>query len=62
MKANKLYVEQEMLITFVTMRQGTTEATDAFINRVKHNSQTLRLAGGDRYIYMRNPTMGHCPK
>ena len=51
MKANKLFVEQETLITFTTMRQGTTEATDAFINRVKHNAQTLRLAGGERYLY-----------
>ena len=50
-KANKLYVEQESLIVFTTMRQGTTEATDAFINRVKHNAQTLRLAGGERYLY-----------
>ena len=51
MKANKLFVEQEALITFVTMRQGATEPTDGFINRVKHNAQTLRLAGGQRHLY-----------
>ena len=59
-KASKLYVEQEALVAFTTMRQGSTESTDGFIARVKHNAQTLRLAGGERYLCdrsaMRNPT------
>ena len=50
-KANKLYVEQEALVAFTTMRQGATETTDSFISRVKHNAQTLKLAGGERYLY-----------
>ena len=50
-KANKLYVEQEALVAFTTMRQGATESTDGFITRVKHNAQTLKLAGGERYLY-----------
>ena len=50
-KASRLYVEQEALMAFTTMRQGSTETTDGFIARVKHNAQTLRLAGGERYLY-----------
>ena len=50
-KANKLYIEQEALVVFTTMRQGTTEPTDGFITRVKQNAQTLKLAGGERYLY-----------
>ena len=61
MKANKLYIEQESLITFTTMRQGATEATDAFINRVKHNAKTLRLAGGERYL-LEKPKSGTLTK
>ena len=49
-KASKLYVEQEALVAFTTMRQGTTETTDGVIARVKHNAQTLKLAGGERYL------------
>ena len=51
MKANKLYIKQEALITFVTMRQGATEPTDGFIAQAKYNAQTLRLAGGECYLY-----------
>ena len=50
-KANKLYVEQEALVAFTTMRQGATESTDGFITRVKQNAQTLKLAGGERYLF-----------
>ena len=49
-KASKLFVEQEALVAFTMMRQGATETTDGFIARVKHNAQTLRLAGGERYL------------
>ena len=50
-KANRLYVEQEALVAFTTMRQGATESTDGFIMRVKHNAETLKIAGGERYLY-----------
>ena len=49
-KANKLFVEQEALVAFTTMRQGATEPTDGFITRVKQNGKTLELAGGERYL------------
>ena len=42
-KANKLSVEQEVLVAFATMRQGATEMMDSFITRVKNNTQTLNL-------------------
>ena len=31
-----------------------TEPTDGFINRVKHNTQILRLAGGERHLYQKD--------
>ena len=43
-------MEQEALVAFTTMRQGATETADGFIARVQHNSQILRLAGGERYL------------
>ena len=50
-EGQQIYVEQEALIAFVTMWQGATKPTESFINRAKHNSQTLQLAGGERYLY-----------
>ena len=57
-KANKLYIEQEALIMFVTMRQGGTESDDAFQRRLKSNSMTLILAGGKHHLY--NPSDVTC--
>ena len=39
------------MVAFTTMRQGATETTDSFITRVKHNAQTLKLAGGEHYLF-----------
>ena len=40
-KANKLYVEQEALVAFTTMRQGAMESTDGFITCVTHMVRRL---------------------
>ena len=53
-KALKNYTEQEAVNVLFSMSQGATEATDCFILHVKINAQTLKLAGGEHFIY--NPT------
>ena len=38
-------------MSFFTMRQGTTESNNSFLNRFKSNVHNLELVGGSNFMY-----------
>lgn len=49
-RANQYENMRQVLLTFLTMRQGETESNDDYLERFKSNAETVKLTGGKSYF------------
>lgn len=50
-RANQYENMCQVLLTFLTMRQGETESNDDYLERFKSNAETVKLTGGKELLW-----------